>query len=188
MLARGALCRFAVEVPKTSTHDLPRISQLLRTSLSARHGASYPTVGAIARAFRATIIQGRRAYATKSATEPTPRVKREVKKAVAAKKPAKKTTAKKAATKKPKRKTAAKKKAAPKKVKKVLTAEQQEAKKIKELKKKALRAPSKPRLSAWTAFLAEGAKGAKTREEAQALLSSLSSKYKELTPAEREVC
>ncbi|KAL1599562.1 hypothetical protein SLS60_007365 [Paraconiothyrium brasiliense] len=187
MLARGALCRLAADIPKTSTHDLPRISQLLRTTLLARHGASQPTVGAIARAFRATILESRRTYATQSATEPTARVKREVKKAVA-KKPAKKTTTtKKAAPKK--RSTAAKKKAAPKKPapkKKVLTAEEKEAAKIKELKKLALRAPKRAFGSAWTAFVTESLKGSKDLPSAQGLMKEAGAKYKNLTPAERE--
>ncbi|KAJ4354500.1 uncharacterized protein N0V89_006237 [Didymosphaeria variabile] len=191
MLARGALCRLAVDLPKTSTHDLPRISQLLRTNLFARHGASQPTVGAIARAFRATILESRRAYATKSATEPTARVKREVKKAVA-KKPAKKTTTttktKKAAPKK--RNTAAKTKAAPKKSvrrpKKVLTAEEKEAAKIKALKKTALRSPLRPRENAWTVFVSEALKGSKNLADSQGIMKEAGAKYKNFTPAERE--
>jgi hypothetical protein len=196
MLARGALCRLAADVPKTSTHDLPRISQLLRTSLFARHGASQPTVGAIARAFRATILQGRRAYATKSATEPTARVKKEVKKAVAAKKPAAKTTtAKKPAPKKPARKTALKKRPAPKKPaakkpKKVRTAEEVQVEQIKALKKRALLrgVPKRPHASAWNAFASEALKGSKNIADSQTILKETSVKYRNLTPAEREVC
>ncbi|KAF2447857.1 hypothetical protein P171DRAFT_408364 [Karstenula rhodostoma CBS 690.94] len=192
MLARGALCRLAADVPKTSTHDLPRISQLLRTSLFARHGASQPTVGAIARAFRATILEGRRAYATKSATEPTARVKREVKKAVATKKTAKTTTATtaKAKTSDPKKpkKTAAKKDAPKKRAKKVLTAEEKEAQTIRELKKKALLkdSPKRAHASAWQSFASEALKASKNIDDSQSLMKEAAVKFKNLTPAERE--
>ncbi|KAK7193825.1 hypothetical protein DPSP01_011882 [Paraphaeosphaeria sporulosa] len=188
MLARGALCRLAADVPKTSTHDLPRISQLLRTTLFARHGASQPTVGAIVRAFRTTILEGRRAYATKSATEPTARVKREVKKAVATKKTAKTTTAKKTTTKKAAPKKA--KKVAPKKKKpaKELTAEQKEAQTIKKLKERALLkgSPKRSNSSAWTEFASESLKGSKNIEDSQSIMKEAAVKYKNLTPAERE--
>ncbi|KAF1968382.1 hypothetical protein BU23DRAFT_514896 [Bimuria novae-zelandiae CBS 107.79] len=191
MLARGVLYRLAADVPKTSTHDLPRISQLLRTTLFARNGASQPTIGAIAHAFRSTILEGRRAYATKSATQPTTRVKKAVKKAVAKtaapKKPTKKPAAKKAVPKKP---AAKKKKAAPKKAarrpKKVLTAEEKEAATIKDLKKRALRPPKPSFFSAWSAFAAEALRGAAGLEGAQGAMRDASAKYKELTPAERE--
>ncbi|KAL5379964.1 hypothetical protein PMIN06_011179 [Paraphaeosphaeria minitans] len=189
MLARGALCRLAADVPNTSTHDLPRISQLLRTTLFARHGASQPTVGAIARAFRATIVQGHRAYATKSATEPTAPVKREVRKAKATKET---TTAKKVVPKKSRKsaanKAAANKAAANKKPVKVLTAKQKDAQVIKKLQEQALLkdSPKKPFSTAWMAFIRERLKGSKGIEDAQSIMKEASAKYQNLTPAERE--
>ncbi|KAJ4296525.1 hypothetical protein N0V90_006570 [Kalmusia sp. IMI 367209] len=193
MLARGALCRLAADVPKTSTHDLPRISQLLHTSLFSRSATSRSTLSAIARAYNATVLERRRAYATKSATQPTAKVKSDVKKA-AAKKPAKKPAAKKAASKKPKRKTVAKKKkavpkkAAKKKVKKVLTPEEKEAQTIKDLKKRALRPPTLGRASAWVVFASESVKGASAHSvvECQQAIKVAASKFKTLTPAEKE--
>lgn len=198
MFARGALCRLAADAPKTSTHDLPRVSQLLRTTLFARHGVSQPTFGAIARAFRATIIEGRRTYATKSETTPTARVKREVKKAVATKKTAKTAATKKATTKKaaPKKKAVPKKKAkkaAPKKpkkrVKKELTAEEKQAEKLKTLKARALLkgSPKQATVSAWTMFMSESLKGSSGLPDSQARMKDAVSKFKNFTPAEREV-
>lgn len=193
MLARGALCRLAADLPKTSTHDLPRISQLLRTSLFVRHGAFQPTVGAIARAFRATILEGRRAYATKSATEPTARVKREVKKAVATKKTANTTAAKKTAAKTTKTKAATRKKLRKntlKKKPKVLTADEKAAQAIKDLKKRALLkgSPKRSRSSAWQEFAGEALKSSKNLDESQLIMKEAAVKYRNLTPAEREVC
>jgi hypothetical protein len=197
MLARSVLGRLAAQVPKTSTHDLPRLSHLLQSSLLASNATSRPTAGAIARAFRQAILEGRRTYATTSATEPTPRVKKDVKKAVARKPAAKKPTAKKPARKKaaPKKakKAAAKKPAAKKtakKPKKELTPEQKERAIIRDLKAKALDPPKATKYTAWLVFSVENIKSHKVGsiQEVGSIAAESAAKYKNLTPAEREVC
>lgn len=187
MLSRGALCRLAANAPKTSTHDLPRLSHHLQSSLRSTHGLSPRAFYALSRAYKAALSEYRRSYATAAATKPTTKVKRDVKKA-AAKKPVKKPAAKKAATKKPKK--AAAKKAKPKKKpvakpkRKVLTPEQKEKEKLANLKREALRAPvARSPVNAYATFIAEalsgnGAVAGKIRE--------LAPKFKNLTPAERE--
>lgn len=189
MLARGALGRLAVAVPKTSAHDFSPISHLLRDSLPARSGRLHPTVGLIVRSSKQGILGACRPYATQSATEPSARVKRDVKKA-AAKKPTKKPAVKATKTKKAATKTKAKgKPAAPKKkpVKKVLTAEQQEAAKIKVLKEKALKPPPRSPASAWTTFVSEALKGTRSLQDQQGTMRDAAARYKALTAAEREV-
>jgi len=195
MLARGAFCRLAADVHKP--HDLPRVSNLLRSHTVVHSGTSTPAARAFARVYRATLLGYRRSYATKSATTPTDKVKRDVKKAAAAKKPAqekaakavKPTKGKATATRKPKRKTKKAKKPAtkPKRKTKKLTPEEKEKLAIKELKAKALRPPvSKRAVSAWTVFLTENIKG--TGADAQQVFKGTPEKFRSLTPAEREVC
>ena len=102
-----------------------------------------------------------------------------------AKKPAKKATAKKT---KPK----AKKKPAPKKKvvrKKVLTPEEKLRAQIRELRNTALRAPSTLNsVSAYNVFIAEGVKKQPKDVAGPEALKRVASQFKELTPAEREVC
>ncbi|KAF2686516.1 hypothetical protein K458DRAFT_402133 [Lentithecium fluviatile CBS 122367] len=163
MLARGVLCRLAADVPKTSTHDLPRLSHLLQTTLRSRNALSIPAARALSRAYKAALSEYRRTYATTArATKPTTRVKKDVRKA-AAKKPVKRTAIKKL-EKKPVKKTAAKKakprkkKAAAKpkpkpKKKKVVSPEAKNKATIKELKETALKAPvAVPASSAWNHY------------------------------------
>ncbi|KAF2018820.1 hypothetical protein BU24DRAFT_418374 [Aaosphaeria arxii CBS 175.79] len=194
MLVRGALCRLAGDLPKTSTHDLSHLARAFQNSFARRNALSVPVIHAISRAYRRT-------YATTAeATTPTPTVKKAVKKAAAAKKPAakkttakkttakktpakKKTASKKAAPKKKKaKKTAAKKKpAAKKRAKKVLTPEEKEKQHIRELKKQALRVPfSTRKVSGRLVYTAEVAKGGKVS------LKEAAEQYNNITPAEKE--
>lgn len=202
MLARGALCRLAADVPKTHTHDLPRLAHLLRAGLFSRQGASRAATGAIARAFNAAVLESRRAYATKTETESTDKVKKDVKKA-AAKKPAaaKKSTSAAKAKPKPQKKVAAKKKAAPKKKKvaapkkakkpkKVLTPEEKETQVVKALKQRALKPPPAPQSTAWSVFVLEHLRSTKLEsvEDGRQAFRDASVLFKKLTPAEKEVC
>jgi hypothetical protein len=206
MLARGVICRLAADVPKTSTHDLPRLSHLLQTSLLSRNALSLPAARALSRVYRAALSEYRRSYATTAgATKPTTRVKKDVKEA-AAKKPvkaagkkaaqnatkkpvarksaAKKPVAKKAAPKK-KKKVAAKPKAKPKR--KVLTPEEKTKAEIRDLVEKALRIPVTPTpASAWTVFAAEAMSGTNSTDAAKMKMKDAAAKFKGLTPAERE--
>ena len=90
MLARGLLCRLAAaDVPKTSAHDLPQLARFLQRTLLSRNASSSPAICALSRAYNAALANSRRSYATSTrATEPTPTVKKAVKKAAAAKKKA----------------------------------------------------------------------------------------------------
>ena len=195
MLARGALCRLAAEVPRTSTHDLPQLARFLQRALLARNASNVPAIRALSRAY-ASALDSRRSYATTTrATKPTTTVKKAVK-AAAVKKPA---TKKKAApVKKTKKKVVAKKKAAPKKVvrkkrvKKELTPEQKEKATLTELRRKALREPfSSALITGFNAYIAEttGGSGHKgdTREIRQQKISDAAKNWKTLSPAEREV-
>jgi hypothetical protein len=120
-----------------------------------------------------------------------------VKKAVARKPAAKKPTAKKPARKKaaPKKakKPAAKKPAAKKtakKPKKELTPEQKERAIIRDLKAKALDPPKATKYTAWLVFSVENIKSHKVGsiQEVGSIAAESAAKYKNLTPAEREVC
>jgi hypothetical protein len=209
MPARGVLCRLAVGVPKTSTHDLPRLTRLLQSSLLPRNALSLPAARALSRLYKASLAESRRSYATTSATtrtapatKPTTRVKKDVKK-TAAKKPAKKkkttTTAKKSAKTpakktakkpvakraKPKKKAAAKPRAKPRR--RAVTPEAKKKAEIQQLKATALRAPTSPiSVNAWAVFASEAlvAKdgGATTTQR----LKDAGSRFKQLTPAEKE--
>jgi outer membrane biosynthesis protein TonB len=204
MLARGVICRLAADAPKTSTHDLPRLSNLLQSSLLSRNALSLPAARALSRAYRAVLSEYRRSYATSAgATKPTTRVKKDVKQAAAkkplkaagptkktakktARKPAKKPAAKKSAAKKakPKKKVAAKPKPKPKKV---LTPEEKTRAEIRDLKLKALRIPvTQTPSSAWTVFAAEALAGQTGIGVAKTKLKDAGAKFKELTPAEKE--
>ena len=99
MLARGALCRLAAEVPKQATHDLPKLATLVQT---ARSSYALP----VRTLSHAAQLQVRSYATTKAATDSTDTVKKAVKAKAAAGKSVKKTTAAK--------KAPAKKKAAPK--------------------------------------------------------------------------
>ncbi|KAJ8114021.1 hypothetical protein OPT61_g3998 [Boeremia exigua] len=147
MLARGALCRLAADVPKQATYNLPKLATIVQT---ARAGYALPL-----RTLSHVSQLQRRSYATKDSTAT---VKKAVKAKAAADKPVKKTaTAKKPAAKKAAAKKAApkkvKKKAAPKKKptkkpKKVLTDEEKEKKVITKLKALALTEPTWNQLAA----------------------------------------
>ncbi|KAF3043226.1 hypothetical protein E8E12_009383 [Didymella heteroderae] len=178
MLARGAFCRLAAEVPKQATHDLPKLATLVQT---ARSGFSLPT-----RSLAHVLQLQTRSYATaKAANDPAAPVKRAVKaKAAAGKKVTKTTTAKKVAAKKPKK---AKKKAAPKKPakkrKKVLTDEEKLKAQISQLRKVALKEPvSRAKVSAFNVYIAENTKSTK----GHTALSEFSKSFKDISPAERE--
>lgn len=190
MLARGVLCRLAADVPKTSTHDVSQLANLLQRSVLSRNALSLPAICALSRAYKAALAESRRSYATTTrATKPTATVRKAVKKTAA-----KKAAPRKAASKKPKKKTAAKKKAKPKKkpaakpkrAKKVLTPEEKEKQLIRELKVKALREPiSQSPIQAWVAFVAENLRGSKSA--APESMKEVAAKYRNLSPAEKEV-
>ena len=201
MLAHSALARLAAA--KTSARNLPQLARFHHRTLLAHNASDLPATRALTRALNSA-IEARRCYATtKSATAPTATVKKAVK-AQAVKKPAPRKTAAtktKAAAKKPaagksKPKTRAKakpkKKAAPKKavvkkrVKKVLTPEEQQKAKIAELRKKALKEPlGHGVVSAYNVFIAEQHKGKGALDlNGQ---KDIVAKYKQLTPAQREV-
>ncbi|KAF1951464.1 hypothetical protein CC80DRAFT_597405 [Byssothecium circinans] len=197
MLARSVLARLAADAPITPTHDLARSARLVHRRLLSRNGLLAPSAAARSRAYKAALLECRRSYAT-AATKATPKVKKDVKKAVAKKPGAKKAApkkkkpaAKKAAPKKkavPKKKKAVKPKPKPKRIKKVLTAEDKEKLSIKKYKEAALKAPTTlSQLSAWHTFAAEmlgkdavGSKGASNA------LREAAAKYKNLEPAEKE--
>ncbi|KAF3049870.1 hypothetical protein E8E11_010228 [Didymella keratinophila] len=179
MLARGALCRLAAEVPKQATHDLPKLATLIQT---ARSGFSLPsrTLAHVSQ------LQTRSYATTKAAKDPAAPVKKAIKaKAAAGKKVTKTTTTKKVAARKPK-KTA--KKATPKKPvkkpKKVLTDEEKLKAQISQLRKTALKEPvTRHRLSAFQVYVAENAKGEKG---STATFTEIVKAFKDITPAERE--
>lgn len=179
MLARGALCRLAAEVPKQATHDLPKLATLVQT---ARSGFSLP----IRTLSHVSQLQTRSYATTKAAKDPAAPVKKAVKaKAAAGKKVTKTTTTKKVAAKKPKK---AKKKAAPKKParkpKKVLTDEEKLRAQINQLRKIALKEPVAPsQISAFNVYVAENVKG----EKGTPSFTEITKAFKDITPAEREV-
>ncbi|KAJ4986633.1 HMG box protein [Stagonosporopsis vannaccii] len=181
MLARGALCRLAAEVPKQATHDLPKLASLVQAT-RASYALPLRTLSHVSQ-------PQIRSYATK---EPTTTVKKAVKAKAATGKSVKKTAAAKkpAAKKKKAAPKKAKKKAAPKKAarkpKKVLTDEEKEKKTINNLRKLALREPfvRKP-LSAYTVFIQEAAKVTE-RSGPKSDLTDLTKGWKDITPAEHE--
>ena len=188
MLARGALCRLAAEVPKQATHDLPKLALLVQT---ARSGVALP----LRALSHASQLQMRSYATTKAAKEPTATVKKAVKAKAAAGKSVKKTTttkkavAKKTATKKaaPKK---AKKKAAPKKavrkVKKVLTPEEKEKNVISRLRTLALKEPvTRKSVTAFNVYVGENLKGSK--DQAKPDLGKQATEWRNITPAEHEV-
>jgi sRNA-binding protein len=199
MLARNLLCRLAADAPtvgpKTATHDLPQLARLLQRTIASRNG--------IALAYRTALVHHRRSYATaaavkkpaarkSAATKPTATVKRAVKTTAAAKAaPTKRrVTAKKTAPKKaaPKKKPAAKRKPVAKKAsKKVANPEKDYKLETRNLKKIALRDPSHVAMSAWHAFVREVVKGTTGTGSAQEAITSAGTKFKALTPAEKEV-
>jgi len=198
----------AADVPKTSTHDLPRLSHVLQSSLLSRNALSLPAARALSRAYRAAISEYRRSYVTTAgATKPTTRVKKDVKEAAAkktvratgtkkaAQKPVKKPAARKSAAKKPAAKKAApkkKKKTAaakpkPKPKKKVLTPEEKTKAEIRDLVEKALRVPVTPTpSSAWIVFAAEAMSGSTGLGVTKTKMKDAGANFKGLTPAERE--
>jgi hypothetical protein len=173
MLARGALCRLAAEVPKRATHDLPKLATLVQT---ARTDFSLPM----------SQLQTRSYATTNAAKDPAALVKKAVKaKAAAGKKVTKTTTTKKVAAtpKKAKKKAAAPKKPV-KKPKKVLTDEEKLKAQISQLRKTALKEPvSRHRLSAFHVYVSEKSKG----EKGSASFTDITKTFKEISPAEREV-
>lgn len=189
MLARGALRRLAAEVPKQVAHDLPKLASLVQ---AARPGCALP--------FR-TLSYVSQLQTRSYATEPTTTVKQAVKtkaaagksvtKTTSAKKPAAKktakTTAKKAAPKKTKKKAATKK--AARKPKKVLTDEEKEKQAITKLKKLALKEPvPRRKLTAFNVYIQEKASGLSPTEGNVSALASASNAWKDISPAEHEVC
>ena len=199
LLARGALCRIAADVPKTSPHDMPQLARSLRRTLLARNATTAPAARALARAY-ISVLHARRTYATTArATKSTATVKKAVKTA-AAKKPApkKKTTsvkkaapAKKPASKTVTRKTAAKKpaakKAAPRK-RVAKTPEEKEKAKIRELRVKALKEPvTYGAITAYNVYVAErinaSGKGGNPRDK----VADAAGGFESLTSAELEV-
>lgn len=204
MLAHSTLAHLATA--NTSARNLPQLARFLHRTLLARNASDLPAARALTRALNSA-IEARRCYATtKSATAPTATVKKAVK-AQAVKKPASRKTAatkttkaaakKSAAAKskprtrakaKPKKKAAPKKKAVVKKrVKKVLTPEEQQKAKIAELRKRALKEPvGHGFVSAYAVFVGEQSKGRSALDFA-ATSKETAAKYKELTPAQREV-
>jgi hypothetical protein len=173
MLVR-TLCRLAAAAPR-------------RTLLARAPVALTP-----ARAAAAVHLLSRHGYATKSsATESTDTVKNAVKKAVKAKATGKATS--KAAPKKAKKKAAPKKakKAAPKKAaprtKKELTPEEEYKKKYYALRSTALlkdQPMGERTLSTHSVFIGDFLKG---NENATSQMGAANEKFRNLTPAEREV-
>jgi hypothetical protein len=178
MLARGALCRLAAEVPKQAAHELPKLATLVQT---AHTGFSLP----IRTLAHASQLQTRSYATTKAAKDPAAPVKKAVKaKAAAGKKVTKTATKKKVPAKKP----AKAKKAAPKKPvkkpKKVLTDEEKLKAVISQLRKIALKQPvSSHKLSAFNVYIADKTKDGKGQET----LSKISKSFRDISPAEREV-
>lgn len=184
MLARGALCRLAAEVPKQATHDLPKLASLVQT---ARAGASLP----IRTLSRLTQLQVR-TYATetvKKAVKAKAAAGKSVKKTTTAKKPAAEKATKKATpkkTKKTKKKAAAPKKKTRSRRKKPLTDSEKLNKSIAELRKLALRAPvSRRGVTAFNVYVAENVN--KSAGSTSATLPSVAATFKDIVPAEREV-
>lgn len=176
MLARGALCRLAAEVPKQATHDLPKLATLVQT---ARSGFSLP----IRTLAHVSQLQARSYATSQAAKDPAAPVKKAVKaKAAAGKKVTKTTTTKKAAAKPKKAKKKAVKPA--KKPKKALTDTEKLNAQISQLRKTALKEPvSRHRLSAFHVYVSENARG----EKGRASFTEITKSFKEITPAEREV-
>lgn len=179
MLARGALCRLAAEVPKQATHDLPKLASLVQ---SARAGSSLP----IRTVLRLSQLQAR-SYATetvKKAVKAKAAAGEPVTRTATTKKPAAKkaTKTKKAAPKKAKKKKAAPKKPA-RKTKKQLTDAEKESKVIASLRKLALKEPTtRSNLSAFQVYISE-----KTRGTSDVKLIDATKQWKDVSPAEHEV-
>lgn len=185
MLARGTLCRLVAEVPKQATHDLPKLASIVQT---ARSGYSLP-IRTLSHVYQ---LQTRLYVTNQAATQPTETVKKAVKAKAAAGKSVKNTTttkeagSKKVASKKAKKKAAPKKPAKKSVPKKELTPEEKEKESIRKLRKLALKEPvSRYPVSAFNLFIAEGLKG--KGKGAVEELSSQSSDWKNITPAEHEV-
>ncbi|KAF3000154.1 hypothetical protein E8E13_005466 [Curvularia kusanoi] len=182
MLARGALCRWAAEVPKQATHDLPKLASLVQT---AGTGVSLP-IRTLSRLAQLQV----RTYATetvKKAVKAKAAAGESVKKTTTAKKPAAKKATKKAAPKKTKKKAAApkKKKRTTSRPKKPLTDSEKLNKSIAQLRALALRAPVARRgLSAFNVYVAENVD--KNAGSASAAMPSVAAAFKDITPAERE--
>ncbi|KAF1364817.1 hypothetical protein EJ07DRAFT_161798 [Lizonia empirigonia] len=179
MLARGALCRLAAEVPKQATHDVPTLASLVQT---ARTSYALPL-----RALPCLSQLQARAYATtKTATTPTAAAKKAVKaKAAAGKSVRTTTTAKKAAPKKAAPKKAKKKAVVKKKAKKTLTPEKQEKATLTKLRQLALKEPfGRGNISAYNAYLAGQLKG--SGSGATKRLADDAKKWLDITPAEHE--
>ncbi|KAF2496260.1 hypothetical protein BU16DRAFT_538827 [Lophium mytilinum] len=207
MLARGVLCRLAADVPKTSTHDLARISRVLHRAINARSASSIASIGGLSHAYKLAYALSRRSYATAAATakKPTKTVKKVTVKETVTKKPAaKKTAVKKTAAKK---KTATKKKAAPTKkraakkaapkrkpAKRALTEAGKARKELaeqrarhNELKEAALMTlPKKLPISAWMVYVSEIQEKGKGKSPATEIMKQGGAQFKALTPAERE--
>lgn len=209
MLVRNVVARLAADAPKSSTHDLSRAANLIQRKLLFSNGVVASLSSSRSRAYRATLLQSRRSYATEArATKPTPKVKQDVKKAAAQKTASKTATTK--AGKKPAAKKAVKKAVKPIKKKKkpvakakpkrVAKTPEEKAKikvaedkaKLREYRAKALNPPVFPKhpTTAWTVFQTEqnaekfpkGQRATITKE----IQSVVADKYKNLTPAERE--
>lgn len=184
MLARGALCRLAAEVPKQAVHELPKLATVVQT---ARSGFSLP-VRTLAHVSQ---LQTRSYATTKAEKEPAAAVKKAVKAKAAAGKKVTKTATKKAAPKKSKKKAAAPKKAANKaaapkkavkKARKVVTDADKQKALIKELRKVALKEPVvRSKLAAIHVYISEKTLGGK------GTLSEIASSFKTISSAEREV-
>lgn len=185
MLARGALCRLAADVPTTSARDIPQLARLVQRTLHTRRAFAVPV---LSRAYKNVLIQHGRSYATTTAeTKPTKTVKKAVKAKAAAKKtPAKKPAAAKKKAPVKKKAPAAKKKPAARKP--ALTPEQKLKAQIKDLKTKILTPPSTTRsLSArdvWTQDFYKSSGDSTLFFQGRAKLDE---QFASLTPAEREV-
>lgn len=185
MLARGTICRLVAEVPKQANHDLPKLASIVQT---ARSSYSLPI-----RTFSlASQLQVRSYATTQAATQPTETVKKAVKAKAAAGKSVKNTTttkeiaSKKVAPKKSNKKAVPKKPVKKNVPKKELTPEEKEKESIRKLRKLALKEPvSRYPVSAFNLFIADGLKG--KGKGAVEELSSQSSDWKNITPAEHEV-
>jgi outer membrane biosynthesis protein TonB len=198
MLARGVLGRLAAatDAPKTSTHDLARISRVLARAVIARNASSFALTGSVSHAYKLAYAIARRSYATATTKKaPAKTVEKVTVKKTVTKKPAAKKSAtkkqpaakKKAAPKKPKAKKVAPKKKPVKRVPTEKTLATREKRKqldaYKALKEAALTSPKKIVDNAWTVFLNEkGTKGGVAFAASQA-----STEFKALSPSEREV-
>lgn len=199
MLARSDLARLAANLHTTSTHNLSRSTHLVQRRLISRNALSPRSSPACSRVYRAALVASYRSYAT---ARSTPKVKRDVKKAVAKKPAAKKATKSKAAPKKKKaaKKPAAKKpaakKPAKKPAKKLTPVQKEKAKEIAQKKKdkllmdlykaRALDAPIPAKRHAWNVLAAESLLSRQGEVKAAQVLREAAVKLKNLTPAEKE--